>query len=176
MSRLLFRLLFLLPMFSLLGGCFLTPNGGSIAGGECKIFDAPKYVVRGLRQYDQDWIDSTIEVGVGACRWQRPAQRPAAIDQVAGRPVAAPMHPKKRGLIRRIRDRLTRHDREASPPAPTVEQISPEPDHPVPAPKAEQPAPVPEPQPVESAPQPDPVPPPKPRSRLEELLHPSSGR
>ncbi|MCS3725960.1 hypothetical protein [Bradyrhizobium betae] len=82
----------------LLAGC-ASRGPASIAGGECRIFEAPKYEVRGRRDYDQDWIDSQVEGGVGGCRWKRPAPRPAAID--AG---AAPAHvtarPARRGIIR----------------------------------------------------------------------------
>lgn len=52
----------------------------SIAGGECKIFEPPQYEVRGARAYDQDWIDSQIEGGVGGCHWRGPAPRPATLD------------------------------------------------------------------------------------------------
>uniref|UniRef100_UPI000550DACE hypothetical protein n=1 Tax=Bradyrhizobium liaoningense TaxID=43992 RepID=UPI000550DACE len=47
-------------------------HGGpaSIAGGECRIFEAPQYEVRGKRQYNQDWIDSQVEGGVGGCHWK----------------------------------------------------------------------------------------------------------
>lgn len=71
-----------LPVLALLclGGCATVPQP-TVRSGECKVIERPQYVVRGLRRYDQDWIDSTIEGGVGACGWQRPAPRPASLDE-----------------------------------------------------------------------------------------------
>lgn len=63
----------------LLAGCG-NPQIGSVAGGECKVFERPAYAVRGLRTYDQNWIDSQVEGGVGGCGWARPRPRPASID------------------------------------------------------------------------------------------------
>ena len=71
------RLALLLLLAPLLGGCAWQTVKGSVAGGECKVFERPEYVVLGKRPYDQNWIDGTIEGGVGACRWKRPAPRPA---------------------------------------------------------------------------------------------------
>src|SRR4051794_15671112 len=67
----------LLPL--LLAGC-ASRGPASIAGGECKIFEAPQYEVRGKRAYDQDWIDSQVEGGVGGCHWTRPKPRPASLE------------------------------------------------------------------------------------------------
>lgn len=75
------RILLLLPIITL-AGCATAPKV-SVMNGECKTFERPPYAIRGLRQYDQDWIDSTIEGGVGACGWQRPAERPAELDAPA---------------------------------------------------------------------------------------------
>ena len=86
-------------------GC-ITPGTGSVVGGECKVFERPQYAVRGVRPYDQDWIDSTVEGGVGACHWARPAARPAELDAsplVVKAPVAAPLKkhmPKWLSMIR----------------------------------------------------------------------------
>lgn len=74
-----------IPLLLALGGC-VTTGEGSISGSECKVFEAPKYAVKGARPYDQDWIDSTIEGGVGACHWQRPVARPASLDAPPKRP------------------------------------------------------------------------------------------
>lgn len=85
-----------------------TSNGGitSIKGSECKIFERPEYAVRGKKPYDQDWIDSQIEGGVGGCGWKRPAARPASIDGAADvKPALAPT--KRKGIIKRIKDRVT---------------------------------------------------------------------
>jgi hypothetical protein len=141
------RLALLLLIAPLLGGCFQT-GVGSVAGGECKIFERPPYVVLGKARYDQDWIDSQIEGGVGGCRWRRPAARPAELDAVAGRKVIAT--PKKRGLFKRIRERVIKPAWPAAsaPITPTPE---------VPA--------------VVVAPEP-PAPPP-PRSAVDELLSPN---
>jgi hypothetical protein len=68
-----------LALAPLLGGC-VTDGTGSVAGGECKVFEAPQFAVRGATQHDQDWIDPTIESGIGGCKWKRPAPRPAEWD------------------------------------------------------------------------------------------------
>jgi hypothetical protein len=141
------RIALLLLLAPWLGACNLQTLG-SVAGGECKIFERPSYAVLGKRAYDQDWIDSQIEGGVGGCHWQRPAPRPPALDARPG--VAAPA--KKPGLIRRLRDRV-------QPPAAW----------PASAPAAVVPLPQSEPPP----PEPPSAPPPPPRSALDELLHPS---
>lgn len=83
-----------------------TNRPASVLGGECRIFERPDYEVQGKRKYDQDWIDSNIEGGVGGCGWKRPAQRPSALDAPAvQKPVAKAK--KKPGLIKRIKDRFT---------------------------------------------------------------------
>ncbi|KGT79295.1 hypothetical protein MA20_12760 [Bradyrhizobium japonicum] len=132
----------------LLAGC-ASRGPASIAGGECRIFEAPKYEVRGARDYDQDWIDSQVEGGVGGCHWNRPARRPAAIE-ASPAPRVAPAKPARRGIIRRIRDRVL--PTRSTPPAAA-------------APIEVPPAPV-------IAPAPDPAPPRPPRSALERLLQP----
>ena len=102
------RLAVIIAAGLLLGSC-QTTGIGSVIGGECKIFERPQYVVLGKRSYDQDWIDSQVEGGVGGCGWKRPAARPASLDAAPGqkaRPAAKPV--KKRGLIRRIKDRVVK--------------------------------------------------------------------
>lgn len=133
----------------LLAGC-AAKGPASVAGGECRIFERPQYEVRGKRPYDQDWIDSQIEGGVGGCRWQRPAKRPASLDAApAARPaVAAPK--RKPGLVKRIRDRIL--PPAAAAPSPPAFPAVAAPIEPVPPP----PAPA----------------PPKPRAPVDELLDP----
>src|SRR4051812_8683264 len=105
----------------LLAGC-ASRGPGSIAGGECKIFEAPRYEVRGQQSYDQDWIDSQVEGGVGGCHWQRPARRPAELDAAPGARQSATrsavVKPARRGILRRIRDRVLPHKVEAPAAAP----------------------------------------------------------
>jgi hypothetical protein len=88
-----------------LAGC-QTIGPASVKNGECKIFERPEYAVRGKRTYDQDWIDSQVEGGVGGCGWRRPKPRPASFDAIVA-PKAATIAPKKRGLLKRFRDRVT---------------------------------------------------------------------
>lgn len=68
----------LFPLLAL-GGC-VTTGGGSVMGTDCKVFPRPAYEIRGATQHDQDWIDPTIESGVGGCHWARPASRPVEWD------------------------------------------------------------------------------------------------
>lgn len=115
----------LLPLLLLavLGGCVTTDGVPSVVGGECKVFTGPQYAVRGSRPYDQDWIDSTVEGGVGACKWARPAPRPAALDTPhAPRPAAAPK--KRPSLVKRIKAKVW--------PTATVAPIAPAPEPPAP--------------------------------------------
>jgi hypothetical protein len=137
-GRLALVMLLALP----LAGCFETIKG-SVAGGECRVFERPEYAVRGKRQYDQDWIDSNVEGGIGGCGWRRPKPRPASFD---AKPVtkAAIVAPKKRGLLKRVKDRVTA-------PWPTSPTAAVEP---LPAP------------PIVQAPQP--------RDAVDELLHPTA--
>ncbi len=97
------RLTVLLALSPLLAGCFQATIG-SVTGGECKIFERPAYVVLGKAHYDQDWIDSQIEGGVGGCHWKRPAVRPASFDAAVGQKKVAAVA-KKRSLLKRIKDR-----------------------------------------------------------------------
>jgi hypothetical protein len=125
----------LIPAPLLLGGCATAPGPGSVATGECKVFEAPRYAVKGARPYDQDWIDSTVEGGVGACKWQRPAARPAELDTPprAAKPKVATVKPKKNPLWVRML-----HWRKSAPPAapteasPTLTVLPAEPDAPAP--------------------------------------------
>lgn len=134
----------------LLAGC-ASKGPASIAGGECRIFERPQYEVRGKRDYDQDWIDSQVEGGVGGCHWKRPAARPASIDAAPGHK-AAPAPVKRKSFVRRIRDRVL--PRKGEIPA-------------APAPIAPAPAVASEPAPAAAPPAPRP-----PRSAIEKLLQP----
>jgi hypothetical protein len=123
---------------------------GSIAGGECHVFERPEYAVKGKTQYDQNVADNFVESGVGGCNWRRPAARPASLEATSTRkPVAAA---KKRNLFGRIKDRAAHPFTSrvapvvASPPVPDL----------VLPPMIE--------------------PPPKPRDPVDELLHPEGGK
>lgn len=162
------RLIVLAVLAPLLGGC-PAHLGGSVAGGECKVFERPPYAIRGVTQYDQDWADSTVEGGVGGCGWQRPGPRPAAIDAMpALKPIAKPA--KKLGVLGRVKARAS-SSWPSRPIAPVV--VLPDP----PAPDTEpEPAAAVEPAAVVEAPI---APPPpvvkKPRALIDRLLHPVSG-
>lgn len=97
-------LLLPLALLLVLGGCVTTDGPGSVSG-TCSVFTGPQYAVRGATQYDQDWIDPTIEGGVGACHWPRPAARPAAMDAPrAARHV--PLPKKRPGLVARVKAKV----------------------------------------------------------------------
>jgi hypothetical protein len=137
-----------------LAGC-AKDLGGSVAGGECKVFERPPYAVQGARRYDQDWIDSTVEGGVGACRWPRPAPRPPEIDAAPPPKVVAVKPEKKRGVIRRIKDRVW--------PKAAIAPVEPVPAMPA--------RPVADDAPPPAPPLPPPKPKPRPLTAIEELLH-----
>lgn len=138
-----------------LAGC-VTTGGGSVAGGECKVFEAPRYVIRGATQRDQDWIDPTIESGIGGCRWARPAPRPAEWDAVRSAPsrvaVKAAKKKKAGGWLWKALPTLAR--KKAAPSTPAVAPIAPAAPEPAPVPAAVAPAP---------------------RSAIDQLLHPLRG-
>ena len=98
-----------------LGGCMQTLTG-SIAGGECKVFERPPYAVRGLRPYDQSWVNSQVEGGVGGCGWARPAPRPPEMDAPPARK-AAPAKKQRAvpSFARRFKDRVTAPFKAAQP-------------------------------------------------------------
>jgi hypothetical protein len=114
----------MIPIALLLAGCDPQTLKGSVAGGECRVFERPPYAVRGQRQYDQNWIDSQVEGGVGACGWPRPAARPAAID-AATLVAPAPAPVRRRGVIARIKAVV--HRQPVAPPAavPAIETAAP---------------------------------------------------
>lgn len=145
----IFRLALVAALASLLGGCNWQTVSGSVASGECKVFERPPYAVRGLRSYDQHWVNSQVEGGIGACGWARPAARPPELDAVAVQKRAAPKKTAKQSFAKRFKDRVTAPFHAASPVVASPPVIV---------------APVPE---------PPPPPPPKPRSAVDELLHPS---
>lgn len=133
-----------LMLAAMLGGC-ATTGGGSVTGGECKVFERPPYAVRGVTQYDQDVADNFVESGVGGCKWKRPAARPATLD-AAPAPKTAAKPAKKRTLIQRVKAKVW--------PTNVVAPV-------VLAPVVAPPAPAPA------------LPKPAPRSAIDELLHPS---
>lgn len=147
-----YRFAVLLLTAPLLAGC-VTTGEGSVTGGECKIFEAPRYAVKGARPYDQDWIDSQIEGGVGGCKWARPAPRPTELDAPLTKRAApkAKAAPKKKGSwIWRMRP---------SGVWPT-KVVVPAPEQPVPVTPISDPAPA--------------APAPEPRSAIDELLNPDA--
>ncbi len=141
------RILMIFIAAGLLGGC-AGKGPASVVGGECRIFERPEYAVRGAKPYDQDWIDSQVEGGVGGCGWKRPAARPASID---GAPAVrhAPPPAKKPSAFNRFKDRIV-----WPKPAPVASGVV--------APSVD---------PAKPAP-----PPPPPRDRVDELLRPSEPR
>lgn len=143
----------------LLAGC-ATDGIGSIKGGECRIFERPEYAVRGKLQYDQDWIDGNIEAGIGGCGWKRPVARPSALDAPKGHIVVRSAPVKKRGLLKRIKDRVAHPF--SKPVAPIMQS----------PPFADRWTPIAKPTPPEPAPAPMPAP--APRDPVDELLHPDS--
>lgn len=156
---------FILAVALFLGGCASHRGPGSIAGGECKIFEAPKYAVQGKTQYDQDWVDSTIEGGVGGCHWKRPAQRPAELERPGVQVKAAPKPAAKRhSWFTRVKTKVVstfhRKPSEAPSSAPAFPDTQVAPIVQVPAPEIK-----------EQAPQ-QPTVAPAPRSRIDQLLHP----
>lgn len=141
------RPLLIAALASMLGGC-VTTGGGSVTGGECKVFERPPYAVKGQTQYDQDVADNFVESGVGGCKWARPAARPATLD-ASPAPKVAPKPVKKRSLVQRIKAKVW-PQRAVVPVVPVV---------------IEAPAPLPEPA----------APPPAPRSAIDKLLYPLDG-
>lgn len=97
------RVLILCAASVVLAGC-ATTGVGSVKGGECRLFERPQYAVKGLRRYDQDWIDGNIEAGVGGCGWKRPAARPASLDGKL--PAVVKRKPPRKSIIRRIKDKI----------------------------------------------------------------------
>jgi hypothetical protein len=102
---------------ALLAGCQNQALIGSIAGGECKVFERPKYEVRGVAVYDQRWIDRQVEGGVGACKWPRPEARPAEVDRA---PVTARPAAQRTGRLKRIKAAVLPKAWPGTPAAPVV--------------------------------------------------------
>jgi hypothetical protein len=78
----------------------------SVLGGECRVFEKPRYEVRGDKPYDQDWIDSTVESGVGGCGWDRPEPRPPEFDAPRGTAKAKAPPLKKASLGARVKAKV----------------------------------------------------------------------
>jgi hypothetical protein len=129
LSRLL-RLAVTLSTSAAIAGCAGTNLPGSVAGGECKVFERPPYVVKGARRYDQNWIDGNVEAGVGACGWKRPAARPAAIDTADTIPAApAPQVSRARRYMNALRHPIKTYKAHRAAKAGTVAPV------PAPAPR-----------------------------------------
>jgi hypothetical protein len=89
-----------------------------VAGGECRVFEAPPYAVLGRDQYDQRWIDANVEAGVGGCGWQRPKPRPEIL---AKAPVRASGVSKKRPTLhQRVKARVRKILHRPEPPPVTL--------------------------------------------------------
>ncbi len=146
-----FGALAVLPIALFLGGCPKDIKG-SVTRGECRVFDRPPYAVKGATEYDQSVADNFVESGVGGCGWQRPAPRPPELDAKPMQRPVVPRHAKKRGLLRRVKDRIVGHKKTQ-------------------APAVDKPAPIVTAPPVIEA---APPPPPLPRDPVDELLHPSA--
>lgn len=120
-----------------LAGCAGTKLPASVAGGECRIFEAPRYEVRGKTTYDQDYIDGNVEAGVGGCGWKRPAARPPGLDEdpKTEKPAVHKLK-KKPSFLSRVKARVTGKPVEPVPyidasPAPVVAEPAPAPRDPV---------------------------------------------
>lgn len=149
------RLLALVALSVAVAGCAST-QPASVKGGECRVFERPRYSVLGRTSYDQQWIDGNVEAGVAACRWPRPEPRPERLDAQAGLPAPVVVRPATR--TEKIK-RLFR--RKPAAPAKKVDRLA-VPDVPPPAP-----APVAATPPAPAAP---------PRSDIDELLDPRPRR
>ena len=118
-----------------LAGCAGTKLPASVAGGECRIFEAPPYEVRGKTTYDQDYIDGNVEAGIGGCGWKRPAARPPGLDArpKANKPAVHKAPKKKPGFLARVKARVIGKPVApvpyivAPPPASTVAEPTPAP-------------------------------------------------
>jgi hypothetical protein len=146
-----------------LAGCAGTSLPASVTGGECRVFPRPEYAVRGKTKYDQNWVDDTVESGVGGCKWQRPAARPPALDAApsVGRPAVAAVPQKRASLMQRTFGHLRR---KVPVPRTRPGRVDPVPSE-TPRPASIEPEPEPE---VVAAP-----PPPPPRAPVDELLSPT---
>lgn len=91
-----------------LAGCAGTKLPASVKGGECRVFEPPKYAVAGRTSYDQDWIDGNVEAGVGGCGWKRPVARPPELD-ARPKAVKPTVHnvKKKPGFLAKVKARVT---------------------------------------------------------------------
>jgi hypothetical protein len=79
---------------TLLAGCvgsstFQTFGADSAKEGPgvCSAFERPQYAIVGKTAYDQLWANRITEAGVAGCGWDRPAARPASIEE---KPVPLP--------------------------------------------------------------------------------------
>lgn len=117
------KFLALLPLLAPLLAACETTGGGSVMGTDCKVFPRPAYEIRGATQHDQDWIDPTIESGVGGCHWARPALRPVEWDAPK-----APRHKVKVVPVPKAKPawlRMLRSEPQPEAPAPAPEPSPP---------------------------------------------------
>ena len=102
----IFRRLAVLLVGPILAGCAGNNLPCSVAGGECRVFEPPKYAVAGRTSYDQDWIDGNVEAGVGGCGWKRPAARPPGLDAGTQKRAVHKAPKKKPGFLARVKRAL----------------------------------------------------------------------
>lgn len=145
------RALILLALAPALAGCDPQTLKGSVAGS-CAVFERPPYAVKGKTQYDQGVADNFVESGVAGCNWRRPAARPASIEVPSSRGAVAAPAAKKRGLLKRIKDRAAHPFSVGAAPVVASPAIAAEPALP----------------PMVEAP--------NPRDPVDELLHPEGGK
>lgn len=148
------RLGFLLFVVASLAACGTTKLPGS-ATGLCDIIPKAEYAVKGVTQYDQDFVDEAVTAGA-TCGHPAPKARPAEWDTARPKAPSAAKGRRtpKPGLVSRIRDAIIPRAHAAPPPLP-----------------AERPASLPaaDPPPVIEA-KPEPKPEPKPLAPVDELL------
>jgi hypothetical protein len=76
----LIRLAGVLALAGMLAACGTKPKG-SVLGSEGGAIKPPDYAIKGATDFDQRWIDETVETGVSALGWKRPAPRPPEWDR-----------------------------------------------------------------------------------------------
>jgi hypothetical protein len=149
-----------------LAGC----GGGKLASvsGSCGLFEGPEYVVTGADPYSDNWVNRTVESGIGGCSWQRPTNPPPAATAPVVKP--PPVATRKRRVLKAgfatpLFHRRPAVEAPAVPVTPIVIPATPATPWPDPAPVAT-PDPAPDPAPVAApVPAPEPVAEQKPKPR-----------
>jgi hypothetical protein len=79
-----------------LAGC----GGGKLASvsGSCGLFEGPEYVVTGADPYSDNWVNRTVESGIGGCNWERPTNPPPAATAPVVKPPPVVVKRKRRVL------------------------------------------------------------------------------